>query len=43
MNKILGFGNTPASKLVMAANGSQVSGPQAAMKAAFRAAYLTTV
>ena len=43
MNKILGFGYTPASKLVMAENGSQKTGPQDAMKAAIRAAYLTTV
>lgn len=36
----LGFGNTPTSKLVMATSGSQESGPQDAMKAAIRAAFL---
>lgn len=43
VSKILGFGKTPASKLVMTANGSQEAGPQDAMKAAIRAAYLTRV
>lgn len=43
MNKTLGFGNTPASKLVMATSGSQEAGPQDAMKASIRAAYLTKV
>lgn len=37
----LGFRATPTSKLVMAANGSPEDGPQAAMKSAIRAAYLT--
>lgn len=43
MGKILGFGKLPASKLVMAANGSQDAGPQDAMKAAIRAVYSTSV
>lgn len=42
-SKILGFGNTPASKLVMAANRSQEAGPLDAMKAAIRDAYLSKV
>lgn len=37
----LGFGSTPASKLVMAASGSQDGRPLDAMKAAVRAAFLT--
>lgn len=37
-----GFGSTPTSKLVMAANGSTDAEPQAAMKEAVRAAFLTT-
>ncbi len=36
----LGFGSTPASKLVMAANGSTNAEPQAAMKEAIRTAFL---
>lgn len=43
MGKPLGFESTPASKLVMAACGSQVSRPQDAMKEAIRAAYLTKI
>lgn len=35
----LGFGVTPASKLVMGASGSQQDGPQVAMKEAIRAAF----
>lgn len=38
--KKLGFGNTPASKLVMGASGSPKAGPQDAMKEAIRAAFL---
>lgn len=37
----LGFGPTPASKLVMAAGGFVEGGPQDAMKTAVRAAFLT--
>lgn len=37
----LGFGSTPASKLVMATNTAQDDGPLNAMKAAVRAAFLT--
>ncbi|MFA3917056.1 LysR substrate-binding domain-containing protein [Ruegeria hyattellae] len=37
----LGFGNTPASKLVMAATSSSEAGPQDAMKTAIRTAFLT--
>lgn len=43
MNETLGFESTPVSKLVMAAGESQHSGPQDAMKAAIRAAFLTGV
>lgn len=39
----LGFGSTPTSKLVMAASGSRDTGPQDAMKAAIRSAYLAKV
>ncbi|MGH1445952.1 MAG: LysR substrate-binding domain-containing protein [Cognatishimia sp.] len=39
----LGFGSTPASKLVMASSGSRDTGPQDAMKAAIRSAYLAKV
>jgi len=39
---ILGFGSTPASKLVMAGSGSAETEPQAAMKEAIRVAFLTT-
>ncbi len=38
----LGFGSTPASKLVIAASGSTETEPQAAMKEAIRVAFLTT-
>ncbi len=37
---VLGFGPTPASKLVMAASGPTVTEPQAAMKEAIRAAFM---
>ncbi len=43
MSTILGFGNTPDSKLVMATSGSQEAGPQDAMKAAIRAAFVAKV
>ena len=43
MGKILGFGNTPASKLVMATSRSLETGPQDAMKAAIREVYSTRV
>lgn len=39
-SEILGFENTPASKLVMATSGSQEVGPLDAMQAAIRAAYV---
>ena len=39
----LGCGPTPASKLVMASNGSRDGGPQDAMMAAIRAAFLTNI
>lgn len=39
----LGFGSTPASKLVMAASGVRDGGPLDAMKAAVRAAFMTRV
>lgn len=39
----LGFGSTPASKLVVAGNETREAGPQEAMKAAIRAAYLVGV
>ena len=40
VNEALGFGSTPASKLVMATNNLKEDGPQDAMKAAIRAAFL---
>lgn len=40
VNEALGFGLTPASKLVMASNKPKDRGPQDAMKAAIRAAFL---
>ncbi|MEM7058290.1 MAG: LysR substrate-binding domain-containing protein [Pseudomonadota bacterium] len=43
VNETLGFGSTPASRLVMAASGSQAAGPRDAMKAAIRAAFLAKV
>lgn len=42
VNEALGFGLTPASKLVMASNKPKDQGPQDAMKAAIRAAFLAT-
>lgn len=39
VDESLGFGPTPASRLVMAARGKQESGPLNAMKAAVRAAF----
>lgn len=42
VNEALGFANTPASKLVMASSEPQESGPQDAMKAAIRAAFLAS-
>lgn len=41
VSESLGFGPTPASKLVMATSGSQEGGPVEAMKAAVRAAFLS--
>ncbi len=41
VDEALGFNSTPASKLVMAANGSPETGPLNAMKSAIRAAFLT--
>ncbi|WP_120631740.1 LysR substrate-binding domain-containing protein [Ruegeria sp. EL01] len=41
VGEALGFRNTPASKLVMAASGSPEAGPQDAMKTAIRTAFLT--
>jgi len=41
VNETFGFESTPASKLVMASSKSQGTGPQLAMKAAIRAAFLT--
>ncbi|WP_299879612.1 LysR substrate-binding domain-containing protein [uncultured Sulfitobacter sp.] len=43
MGKSHGFGGTPASKLVMAAQGSQETPQRNAMKAAIRAAFLNAV
>ncbi|MGJ8616303.1 MAG: LysR substrate-binding domain-containing protein [Sulfitobacter sp.] len=43
MSKINGLGNTPASKLVVATSGSQEAGPQDAMKAAIRSAFMANV
>jgi len=43
VGKNLSFGNTPASKLVMGASGTQKAGPQDAMKEAIRAAFLVKV
>lgn len=43
VGKNFGFGNTPASKLVMGARRSQKTGPQNAMKEAIRAAFLVKV
>ena len=40
VSEALGFGSTPASKLVMASRKPDEDGPQAAMKAAIRAAFL---
>ena len=40
VNKVFGFGNTPASNLVMATSRSQEAGPRDAMKAAIRSAFL---
>lgn len=42
VNKPLGLGSTPASQLVMVGNGAQESAPQEALKAAIRAAFVTT-
>ena len=39
----LGFGATPASKLVVATGGAQESAPQAVMKEAIRRAFLPGV
>ena len=43
VGKNLSFGNTPASKLVMGAGGTQNAGPQDAMKEAIRAAFVVKV
>lgn len=43
LSNTIGLGNTPASKLVVATSGSQEAGPQDAMKAAIRAAFLAKV
>jgi hypothetical protein len=43
MSKNLGIGITPASKVLMAANGSQKAGPQDVMIAAIRSAYLAKI
>ncbi|SMO96493.1 LysR substrate-binding domain-containing protein [Ruegeria faecimaris] len=40
VNDALGFGNTPASKLVMASSKPKEQGPQDAMKEAIRAAFM---
>ena len=42
VNENLGFESSPASKLVMASTKSRESGPQDAMKAAIRAAFLAS-
>lgn len=41
VNDTLGLKGTPASKLVMASNGSDVTAPQDAMKSAIRTAFLS--
>ena len=43
VNETLGLGRTPASRLVVAANGSRKAGARDAMKAAIRAAFLAKV
>ncbi|UWR03164.1 LysR family transcriptional regulator [Ruegeria conchae] len=43
VGETLGFSRTPASKLVMAASGSQETGPLDAMKTAIRSAFLTQI
>ena len=40
VNEALGLGSTPASKLVMASSSAEEDGPQDAMKAAIRAAFM---
>ena len=40
VNDALGLGNTPASKLVMASSKPKEQGPQDAMKAAIRTAFI---
>ncbi len=40
-NERLGLGDTPNSKLVMAASGAETTGPMEAMKSAIRSAFLT--